>query len=207
MKLQIAFDITDLDKALSIAHKVHEYADIIEVGSLLIYNHGMQAVEAFRKEFPEKTISVDSKIADRSKDIVTLISQAEPDWMTVLAGTSQSVIHNACLVAHEHGKKIMLDLIDTKSFGQAALEAKSLGVDALLFHRPLDEDNSSHIAENWDMVRGNTTLPVFISTRITRENIASVAAYNPDGIVIGTSIVQADNPEEEAQYFYNIINS
>ena len=34
MKLQIAFDITDLDQAIEIGKKVAEHSDILEVGNL-----------------------------------------------------------------------------------------------------------------------------------------------------------------------------
>ena len=61
MKLQISFDLTDLDKALDIAAQVAPYVSILEVGSLLLYKYGIQAVERFRKAFPNKTILVDAK--------------------------------------------------------------------------------------------------------------------------------------------------
>ena len=35
MKLQIAFDITDLDKAIDIAKKVADKSDILEIGTFL----------------------------------------------------------------------------------------------------------------------------------------------------------------------------
>ena len=36
MKLQISFDLTDLDNAITIAKEVSPYADALEVGSLLL---------------------------------------------------------------------------------------------------------------------------------------------------------------------------
>ena len=88
----------------------------------------------------------DAKIIDRSKDAVTLFAQAGADWITVMAGAGPTTIHTACTVAHEQGKKIMLDLADASSLGQSALEAKSFGADALVFHKPSIEDQ--HIASS-----------------------------------------------------------
>jgi 3-keto-L-gulonate-6-phosphate decarboxylase len=68
MKLHIAFDLTDLDHALSIAQAIQQYADIFEVGSLLIYKNGMRAVARFKEQFPNKIVLADVKIADRAKD-------------------------------------------------------------------------------------------------------------------------------------------
>jgi 3-hexulose-6-phosphate synthase len=204
MKLQIAFDLIDLDKARTIALEVYDYADIIEVGSLLIYRYGDQAVRTFKELFPHKTILADSKIADRGKEAATIFCQAGADWITVLSGTGRSVIHAVTTTAHEYGKKVMLDLIDASSLGQSALEAKSLGVDALLFHRPAGSDEQLTFIDRWDMVKGNTTLPIFLSAAITPDNSSEIIAVKPSGIVVGTAITHADQPAEVAAYFRSI---
>src|SRR5690349_22398290 len=171
MKLQIAFDMTDLEKALIIAQDVQDYADILEVGSLLIFKHGELAVKKFKEKFSQKTILADAKIVDRSKDAVTIFAQAGADWITVMAGTNKNVIHNACIVAHQMGKKIMLDLLDAASVGQIALEAASFGVDALVFHHPIDEEERLVFNDTLEMVKGNTKLPLFISAEPSHETI------------------------------------
>ncbi len=205
MKLQIAFDLTDLNKALTIAADVHEYADILEVGSLLIYKYGEEAIKKFKENFPHKPILADVKIVDRGKEAATIAIQAGADWITVMAGTGRNVIHTAGNTAHEEGKKVMLDLIDANSLGQAALDAKSLGVDAILFHKPAGEDTQLTFLDRWDMIRQNTQLPIFVSAPITRENIHEILSINPSGIVLGKTIVQAENPREEAAFFRELM--
>jgi 3-hexulose-6-phosphate synthase len=207
MKLQVAFDFIDLEKALAVAAEIENYADIMEIGSLLIYKHGDKAVKQFREKFPQKALLADAKIVDRSKDSVTLFAQAGADWITVMAGTGKNVIHTACTAAHELGKKIMLDLIDASSLGQSALEAQSLGVDALLFHKPSDGNEHFVFLDRWDMVKGNTQLPVFVSTNVTRETIAEALAIKPAGIVIGRAITHAEDPAAEAAYFTSIMHT
>lgn len=206
MKLQISFDLTDLQKALDIAAQVAPYTSIIEIGSLLLYKYGTQSVEAFRKQFPNAILLVDAKISDRAKEAVTTLAQAGADWITVMAGTTQNVIHAACTTAHELNKKIMLDLLDASSLGQSALEAKGLGVDALLFHSPHDEEASLIFLDKWDIVRGNTTLPIFISGKISRTIIDKILSIKPDGIIIGKSIIDSENPAEEAEFYHRICN-
>jgi 3-hexulose-6-phosphate synthase len=205
MKLQIAFDFNDLEKALHVCNQVQEYADIIEVGSLLIYQYGIEAVVRFRSTFPHKTVLADAKISDRGKEAATLFAQAGADWVTIMAGTSRPVVRAASNATHEAGKKVMLDLMDASSLGQSALEAKSMGVDALLFHKPVDDDAQLTFLDRWDMVRQNTQLPVFVSAAITRESIHEILAINPSGVVIGKSITHADNPREEAAHFRGLI--
>jgi len=206
MKLQISFDIPDLDKALQIASTIHERLTIIEVGSLLIYKYGDNAIRQFRELFPQKTILANMKIVDKGKEATIIAINAGADWVTVLAGTNRNIIHTVCSTAHALGKKVMLDLIDTNSPGQSALEAQSLGVDALLFHKPVDDDVQLTTLERWDMVKGNTKLPIFVSGNVNRTNIATVLEIAPDGVVIGKSIIENDNPLEEIQYFSSIID-
>lgn len=204
MKLQIAFDITDLDKALDIAKQVEEHSDIFEIGTLLIYKNGIKAVERFREAFPKKTLLADTKIIDRGKEAVATLASAGADWVTVMAGTGKEVIHSAATMAHQCNIKVMLDLVDAASLGQSALESKNLGADALLFHQAYDEKDALILLDKWEMVRGNTTLPIFVSAKINRSTIFNIINIKPDGIIVGKSIIDADNPSEEAKFFYDL---
>jgi len=207
MKLQISFDIPDLEKSLALAAEVEMYADTIEIGTLLLYSNGIKAITQFRERFSNKPLFVDTKIMERSKDTVTLCAQAGADWVTVMAGAGKQVIHTACTVAHEFGKKVMLDTTDASSLGQTALEAQSLGADAILFHQPLDEDERIQLVEYFDMVKGNTSLPIFIAAPVSRQNIGELLSVSATGIIIGNPITQSKNPREEAAYFSELIHT
>ena len=203
MKLQISFDLTDLEKALTIAQQVHEFADILEIGTLLIYAHGINVLEKFRQTFANATLFSDTKIVDRAKESAALFAKARSNWISVMAGTNKNVIHGACSTAHELGTKVMLDLLDAAEYGQSALEAKNLGVDALLLHEPYDVESPLAFLDKWELVRSNTELPIYISANINRKNIEDILKVKPDGIILGTTITEAQNPREEAQFFYD----
>lgn len=205
MEIQVSFDIIDLTKSLEVAAEIANYADIIEVGTLPLYKYGVYALEEFRKKLPNKKILADSKIVDRGIDATTLFVNAGADWVTVMAGTSHIVIHETCAKAHSFGKRVLLDLLDAPAIGQSALEAKALGVDALLFHQPHDEKEPFAFLEKWDLVKGNSELPIHISAKIGRESIDAILPLHPDVVVIGRTIVLAENPAAEAKYFAELI--
>lgn len=205
MKLQVSFDVTDLEETQHVASQIADYVDIFEIGTLLIYKYGIDAVKQFKELYPQHTILVDSKIVDRGKYAVTLFAHANADWVTVMAGTSREVIHSVTSAAHSFNKKVMLDLLDSSSVGQSALEAKNLGIDALLFHQPYDAAESLVFLEQWEMVRGNSAVPVFVSAKINRDNISDILKIKPDGIIIGSSIVNAEDPREAAEFFHNVM--
>lgn len=195
MKIQIAFDMPDLDAAMSLATTLEDRIDIIEIGSPLLYAHGRVAIETFRQAFPQKNILADMKIVDRGREAATIGLKAGASWITVLAGTSKSVIHAVSSTAHEFGKRTMLDLIDAQSPGQSALESEALGIDALLFHRPTyDEGEEISFFERWEMVRGNTNLPIFVALPPHFAQIAPYLALKPSGIVISTLVTAAPEP-------------
>ena len=206
MKLQISFDVTDLDNAIDLAKLVADHCDILEIGTLLIYKNGVAAVERFRETFPKKTLLADTKIIDRGKEAVATMASAGADWVTVMAGTGKEVIHSASTMDHQRNVKVMLDLVDSGSPGQSALDAKNLGADALLFHQAYDEKDALILLDKWEMIRGNTTLPIFVSAKITRTTILNILNIKPDGIVVGKSITDADDPAQEAAFYYQLSN-
>lgn len=206
MKLQIALDLPQLDKALAYAEEIQQSVDIIEIGSILIYKYGEEAIKQFRERFPETILLADMKIADRGKEISKIALHAGADWVTVLAGTNRNVIHTVCATAHDMGKKVMLDLIDASSLGQSALEAQNLGIDALLFHKISDEKTQEITLDQWDMIQGNTKLPIFISAPVTRTSLPTLLQLNPGGIIISKSS-EKDFPVEDIHYFSSIIRA
>jgi 3-hexulose-6-phosphate synthase len=200
MKLQISFDCIELEKALNVADSISKYADIIEVGTSLILEYGVKSVEKFRKKLPNSIILADTKIIDRGNTISELMFDHGADWITVMGGASKHVIHNVSNTAKIHNKSVMLDLLDSQSPGQSAMEAKNLGIDAVLIHRHNNDDDLTFL-DRWEMVRGNTDLPIFISTDIDKESIKKVILLNPNGIVVGKAITASNDPDQEALFF------
>jgi len=207
MKLQISFDLIDLDKAIAIGSEVAQYADIIEISTTLIHQHGIAAVRRFKEAFSDKIIFADTKIVDRGKEIVELYADAGANWISVMAGTSAQVIHATTTVAHNENMKVILDLIDSSSVGQSALEAKNLGADALLFHQPYTIETESLVfLDTWDMIKGNTQLPIFVSAKINRDNVDKIIALRPDVIVVDLDVADAADMGKEVRYFADLVN-
>lgn len=205
MKLHISFDLIDLEKALSIAQQVQEFADGFDIGALLIYNYGVHAIEEFKKICNGKPLTVDTKIVSQGKESVSLLAHAGANWITVMAGTRKEVIHAACTQAHNMSAKVMLDLTDANSYGQSALEAQSYGADALLLRADLIESEKVLFLDQWNMVRGNTSLPVYLSGKISLAMLPTILEVNPDGVFIGRAITHADDPAAAAKEIYDTL--
>ncbi len=208
MKLQIAFDVLDLDQCLQIAESIEMYADSFEIRSSLLLKYGVACIEQFKSAFPHKELFVETQIVSHPQDIVPMCIKAGADWVSVMAGTTQQIIHGVTTFASQKKKFVTVDLLDANSIGQAAMDAQRLGADALLYHNIYDNRDEAQFAmEEWDDLRGNTNLPIYITSNIDRNNINFIISLKPDVISIGKTIVQSLDPIEEAKFYYHAIHN
>ena len=204
MKIHISFDALDLERIVSMGPLVAPFADGIEIGPLLLVQHGIAILDTFKKTFPNNAILADTRILDNGKTSMHVFITHKPNWITVMAGAQNETIHAVSSTAHEMRIKVMMNLLDAAAIGQSAMEAKNLGVDALVFHQVYTERDQITFLDKWDMVKENTKLPVFIATNITRTTIKEIIALQPDGIVINASVLDVKKPEVEAKFFYDL---
>ena len=205
MKLHISYNFPDLSHALDIAQHTAEFADIIGVGSLLLFKEGAKAIKSFKAAFPHKEIFAEAFVVEKAPEAVGMFAQAGARYVSVLAGTYHNAIKKAVETAKEFDAKIMLDLLDAHSIGQSALDAKTLGVNSIIMHRTRTPDAAIEIDSEWQHVRENTQLPVFITGKIDESNIQQLIALKPQGIMIGAAITKADNPAKQAQFFKSLL--
>lgn len=94
MKLQIALDVWSLKEAFSILEEVAQFVDIIEAGTPLVINEGIQAMSKIKKEYPNKTFVIDAKITDEFY-IAKKAFEAGADFTTVLGILSDESVKAA----------------------------------------------------------------------------------------------------------------
>jgi 3-dehydro-L-gulonate-6-phosphate decarboxylase len=205
MKLQITYNFSDITQALEIANHTAEHADILGIGSLLIYKNGVESIKKFKSLFPSHEIFIEIPIFEKAQDTVALFAKAGASYVSVLAGASHSTIKKTIETAKNYDIKIALDLLDAHSHGQSAHDAKTLGVDLVIIHRTVTTQDGSDYITEWQNVRENTKLPVFVTGKIDRVNIQQIIDLKPQGIIIGAAIIKADNPAQEAKYFKSLM--
>lgn len=205
MKLQISYNLPDLNKALEVAHQTAEFADIIGIGSLLLFKEGVKAIKIFKGAFPNKEIFVEAKLIEKAPDTITMFAQAGATYISILAGATHNTLKKAVETAKIFDVSIALDLQDALSVGQASLDAKTIGVDMLIINRiPHKPEEALEIESEWHSARENTELPIFITGKIDRSNIHQIIALKPQGIMIGSAITRASSPKQEAYYIKSL---
>ncbi len=204
MKMQIKYNHLDFEKILNIAQQTAESADIMEIGSLLLYQKGIEAVSIFKNTFPNKPLYADAKITDKAEIAIKLFAQAGASYVSVLAGAHFSIIQKAVTAAQENNINLVLDFLNTDIFGQFAVESETLGVSSILLHRRIN-GNQTDLETDWQVIRGNSNLPIFIEGKIDENNINQITKLKPSYIVIGSAITNANDPAATAAIMKKLI--
>jgi 3-hexulose-6-phosphate synthase len=146
MKLQVSVDLVSLEQALNLLDEVAPYVDIIEAGTPLIKQEGLQVVKVFKQTYGDKLIFADMRTMDAGELEAELAFQAGADITTVLASANDATIAGAIKAAQKYGKTVTADTIGVQNRLQRATELKKLGIQSLELHWGLDEQ--SH--HQWD---------------------------------------------------------
>src|SRR5947199_2140731 len=96
MQLQIALDRLPLDDAVRLATRLEPYADVIEVGTSLIKEFGVESVKRLRQALPQAHILADIKTNDEARYEFELYFTVGADIATVM-GTAPNATLKTCL--------------------------------------------------------------------------------------------------------------
>ena len=191
--------MADLEEALRIAQQTAEYADVLQLGSLLLMSNGRQAIFRFREMFPEKELWVDSRLTDNWMSSIDFFATCGVKHISVLAGISNKMIQQFTSAAHSNGLTVSLDLIASPSPEQAVFDAQALEVDSIIYRNAMLKDDAVCMTERWASVRGNTKLPIYIAGNMALDALDIIKEMAPHGLIVGNLITNASNPLEIAQ--------
>lgn len=204
MKLQVAIDRVSIEKAIDIIREVDEYADIVEIGTSLIKDFGLESVRRIRKEFPNKVILADIKTVDEAEYEFEAVYNAGADIATVLGGASIETLRICQRVANKYSKDYLIDLIEVSKEKQEALKEFSDGI--ICVHLPSDnygiglEDLiNSTIGSLKDFNR------LAVAGGISKESISIIKEVSFDIAIVGGAITKSKNIKEAAKAFKSLM--
>ncbi len=203
MKLQIAFDLTDLNRALQLAEQVWDFADILEVGTPLIKSAGIKAVEAFRKRFEGRLILADLKTMDTGALEARMAAEHGAHIATVCAAAAEQTVASFIEEAHRQGISAMLDTIGAGDRPQHLHRLLRYGPDFVLLHRAVDQEES--LPDFWGQTP-NLQARTAVAGGITPEALPAILPLKPEIIVVGRWILSSKNPAERARLFKNLLS-
>ncbi|WP_353243413.1 3-keto-L-gulonate-6-phosphate decarboxylase UlaD [Providencia sp.] len=137
--IQIALDQTNLPAALDVAENVHTFVDIIEVGTILAFADGMNAVSTLRPKYPNHILVCDMKTTDGGAILSKMAFEAGADWITVSAAAHIATIAACKKVADEFQREIQIEIYGNWTF-EDAKNWVDLGITQAIYHRSRDAE-------------------------------------------------------------------
>ncbi|MHA1695083.1 MAG: 3-hexulose-6-phosphate synthase [Candidatus Helarchaeota archaeon] len=199
VKVQVALDLMNLDRAVQIAKEAVEGGvDWIEVGTPLIKSEGMNAVRTLKKEFPDHKIVADMKIMDVGSLEVEMASKAGADIVIILGVSDNSTILEAVEAGKKYGSQIMVDLINVNNYIERAITLEKMGVDIICIHIGIDQQvlgmNPVKITKEINEVISNVKLA--IAGGLNSETAPLAVEAGAEVLIIGHAITAAESPTE-----------
>lgn len=201
MKLQLALDEMELQEALDFAKEVEEYVDIFEIGTPFCLRSGVEAIEAFRKAFPNKEILADYKIMDAGDYEAEMAYNAGADYCVVLGVTDLLTIKGCDDAAKRMGKLSAVDLICVDDLEKRVPQLEEIGVDVLAVHTGADLQHAGRtpLGDLKEVKRLAKTSKISVAGGINSKTIADYVEVGPDIVIVGSAICNNENPKEEAR--------
>lgn len=213
--LQVALDLTDLDKALDIAIKLSMKLDKdkvwIEAGTPLIKSWGRIGVKLL-KDLTGFFIVADTKTMDTGGLEAELFYKAGADAVTVLGLADDSTIIEAVHKKNEYGKTLIIDLINHPNPVKRAVEVDKLGVDVILYHVGVDVQlrrgvTASTLINELKEIKRNVSSKIAVAGGIKHGEARRFIEAGVDVIIVGSAIIKSDDPIKSAEKFLEEIYS
>lgn len=198
--LQLAIDTLSTDEALALLAKVHPHCDIVEVGTPLIIEEGLAALETLKKKFPDKQYLADVKIMDAGKIEAASAYGRGANIATVLAAADDKTVQGAIAAAREHRAKLMADLINVVDAPRRARELESMGVHIVCVHTGYDSQQAGGSPlEELKQVRAAVKCTVAVAGGLSIGTVAAAVGAGADIVVVGGGITNQPDPRASAQ--------
>lgn len=204
MKLQVAIDRVSIERAIDIIREVEEYTDIVEIGTSLIKDFGLESVRRIKKEFPTKIILADIKTIDEAEYEFEGVYNAGADIATVLGGAALETLRICKRVANKYNKDYLIDLIEVSNEKQETLKEFTDGI--ICVH--LSSDNGDMGLE--DLI--NSTIGnlkdfnrLAVAGGVSKDSISTIKKANFDIAIVGGAITKSENIKEAAKTFKKLM--
>lgn len=201
MKLQLAIDELNLEEALVQLEPLAEYVDIVEVGTPFVIDAGREAVRQIKAKFPQLEVLCDAKIMDAGAYEAQLAFDAGAEYVTVLGVTDDLTIKGCVEEATKQGRQIMVDMICVDDLATRVPAVESLGVDVIAVHTGADQQAAGRtpLEDLTEMKKHVKNVKIAVAGGISSKTINDYMALNPDIVIVGSGILNAEDPVKEAR--------
>ncbi len=201
LRLQLALDLLDVERALALAAEAAPWVDVLEAGTPLIKSAGMAAVRLLHERFPAKLVLADMKTADVGDLEVALAAEAGAAAVSVLAMAPRETIAAAVAEARRRDVLLVADLIGVGDLADRLALLAELGVPVVEVHCGIDEQQAGK--DPFDRLRevaALTPLRLAVAGGLGPHNLARLPSLPQlDTVIVGGAITRAATPGRAAR--------
>ena len=202
--LQVALDTKTTAEALNIVRQVGDVVDVLEAGTLLIYEEGLDAVKALRAVGADKIVLADCKTADAGGAVAKECKEAGADWMTCICAATVPT-----MVSAQKEIEVQVELYGewTKKQAQAWIDN---GIKQVVYHQSRDAKFAGQTWGQKDLDAVKELIDMGFKVSVTGgmkpEVLKLFEGVDVYTFIAGRVIHGADDPYEAALEFKNEIN-
>lgn len=196
MKVQVAIDRVELDKAIELVEKFNGVADIIEIGTSLIKDYGLLNLKELISKATKSLIVGDIKTNDEGAYEFTMGYNQGFDILTVMGSSSLETIEKCYSVSKEYNKKMMIDLLECSY--EKVKEISKFNEAIYCLHTSVDKSNTNNIIK--ELRDFKAIFPkiknIAIAGGISLEVIKKLKNEDINIVVVGSSITSTKDPSK-----------
>ncbi|MDT2849264.1 orotidine 5'-phosphate decarboxylase [Vagococcus carniphilus] len=202
MKLQVAIDRVSLEEAVNLSKRLDGQVDLIEMGTSLVKDYGIEGIKQIRNALSESDLLIDLKTIDEGAYEFKQGFTFGGNVLTVMGASSIETIRACYKVSREYQKTMMIDLLEVNEEKIKELEEFEEAVFCL--HHSIDKVNDWHVLETISTFQ--KSFPKLKRLAIAGGiDLTQAKELNQQGlieiIVVGSHITKSKNVVEEASKF------
>lgn len=201
MKLQLALDDITLEDAVKLVGEVQDDIDIVEIGTPMVIEYGMEPVRVMKEKYPHLEILADLKIMDAGYYEAKEALEAGASYVTVLGVTDNLTIKGCVDAAKDYHAKVVVDMICVENMEERIRKVEEIGVDFVSVHVGVDQQAAGRTPLDDLKVMKSCTKQASVSVAggISVETIQTYKDLQPDIIIVGSGITHSHDPKLAAQ--------
>ena len=203
--LQVALDTDTTAQALNVARQVSDVVDVVEAGTLLIYQEGMDAVSDLRAIAPDKIVLADAKCADAGGHIGKVAKEHGADWLTCINAATVPTMANA-----QKEIAVQVELYEGWDNKERAQEWLDNGIDQVVYHQSRDAKFAGQTWGEKDLNSVKSLIDMGFQVSVTGgvkpEVLKLFKGLPVYCFIAGRAIHGADDPHAAALEFKNEID-
>lgn len=196
--LQVALDNNTLSDALKSVSLLGDVVDVIEAGTILCLQEGMEAVRCLRALYPEKIILADTKCADAGGTVAKNCKVAGADWMTVICSATIPTMKAALKEIDD----LQVELYGDWTYDHAR-QWKVAGLSQVVYHQSRDALLAGESWGNKDLEKVQKLIEMGFKVSVTGglelETLKIFKGMEIYCFIAGRSLRDAKSPRKEAQ--------